>query len=65
MIATLALNLDEKSLQEIKQLEQEIGCPILAFSTLNVEPADLDEQKLARIRALEKSKGIQLVAVRK
>ncbi len=64
MIAVLAMNVDQKTLEEIKALERDIGVPLLAFSPGGVEPAELDEAKLAKIRELEKGKGISLVAVK-
>jgi hypothetical protein len=64
MIATLAMNLDNQTLEEIQRLEKEIGCPILAFSPKGVEPAELDESSLAKIRELEEKRGLSLIAVK-
>ena len=65
MISTLAATLDEKKLQEIRRLEQELGTPLLAFVPLDVQPAVVDERKLEKIRQLEQSLGVSLVAVQK
>jgi hypothetical protein len=64
MFTSLAKNLDDKTLNDIKKLEQEISCPILAFSFYDVEPAQLDKEKLARIKKYEEENCICLLAVK-
>ena len=64
MITTLSMNLGENTLKEVQNLEKEIGFPILAFSYYDLEPAKLDEEKLAKIQEYEKGKCICLLAVK-
>ena len=63
MITTLSTNLGEDTLKDVQNLEKEIGCPILAFSFYDLEPAKLDEEKLAKLQEYEKGKCIRLLAV--
>jgi hypothetical protein len=64
MFTNLAVNLREDTLKDIQRLEKEIGYPILAFSFYDVEPAELDDEKLAKIKAYENNKCICLLAVK-
>ena len=64
MFTSLANNLDTGTLDEIKAIEKEIDCPVLAFSYFDLEPAALDEKKLERIKNFEKGKCICLLAVK-
>ena len=64
MYTNLAPNLSEDTLRDIQRLEKEVGCPILAFSFYDVEPAELDAGKLAKIQEYEKNKCICLLAVK-
>ena len=64
MFTSLASNLDTKTLVEIKGIEKEIDCPVLAFSFFDVEPASLDEKGLARIKKFEEGTCICLLAVK-
>jgi hypothetical protein len=63
MITTLSANLEEDTLRDVQNLEKEIGCPILAFSFYDLEPAKLDEEKLAILQEYEKGRCICLLAV--
>ena len=45
------------------EIEKEIGCPVLAFSFYDLDPAKLDEEKLAKLQEYEKGKCICLLAV--
>ena len=56
-------NLDDNALASIKNLEGEIGKPLLSFSCKDVKPAALDEALLAKIQKLEKELSVSLVAV--
>jgi hypothetical protein len=64
MFTNLAMNLADETLKDIQRLEKEIGCPILAFSFHDLEPAELDEEKIQRIREYEKGTCISLLAVK-
>lgn len=63
MLCSIATKLSETELGEIKALEQDIGQTVLAFSCHQVGPAALDEAQLARVRELEETLGVSLVAV--
>ena len=53
-------NLDEAGAERIQQLEQDLGRHIMAFEPgLNI--ADLSEEQLAHIKALEKELGVTLL----
>jgi hypothetical protein len=64
MFTNLAANLGSATLKDIQRLEKEIGYPILAFSFYDVEPAALDNDKLAKIQEYEQGKCICLLAVK-
>ena len=63
MLCSLS-SLKDQDINEIKSLENELGHTVLAFSCHEAEPASLDEAKLEKIRALESSLGLSLVAVK-
>ena len=63
MVFTFATVAEDK-LEAIRTLEAEIGAPLLAMAQVDVAPARLDRERLARIEALEKELGVVLVAVR-
>lgn len=63
MVYTLA-NIEDEHLGELKALESEIGTPLLAMTSIKVEPARLDRERLERIKALEDKLGVVLVAVK-
>jgi len=46
----LARNLDTKTLREIKKIEDEIDCSVLAFPFFDIGPAALAEKELAQIK---------------
>lgn len=64
MFTNLATNLEDTTLKDIRRLEKEIGYPILAFSFYDLQPAELDDRKLAKIQEYEKNKCICLLAVK-
>jgi len=56
--------IEEKQLDEIRSLEEELGKTILAFQCGGeTKPAALDEKQLQRIRDLEEKLHLTLVAV--
>ena len=54
----------EDKLASIRSLEAEIRAPLLAMAQVDVAPARLDRERLARIEQLEDELGVVLVAVR-
>ena len=52
-----------KKLEKIKELEADSGLCLLALSELDVAPADLNENALSAVKALEDELGVTLVAV--
>lgn len=58
-------HLDRDSLKAVQALEDDIGSPLVAMSTVEADPAALPEDKLTKIRSLEKELGIVLVACEK
>ena len=64
MFTNLATDLEDTTLKDIRRLEKEIGYPILAFSFYDLQPAELDDRKLAKIQEYEKNKCICLLAVK-
>ncbi len=58
-------NLDEYKLKAIKSLEERLRKPVLAFSPLDVDPDNLNEDELIRIKELEDELGVALVAIHK
>ncbi len=62
MLCALA-NLNEEQLQEVKEMEKDLGRPLLAFSCQDLRPAQLDSQSVERIRQAEKELGVALLAV--
>lgn len=63
MICSLA-RLESRDLDTIKSLEGELGRPLLAFSCHDVAPAELSDEQVARIKSLEDTLGVFLVAVK-
>ncbi len=64
MLCSLSTGIEAKALASIRDLEKELGIPILAFSCHNVNSAEITKEQLARVQALEKDLGVALVAVR-
>ena len=64
MFTNLSTNLGKDTLEDIQSLEKEIGYPLLAFSFYDLQPAELEADKLARIQEYEKDKCICLLAVK-
>lgn len=57
-------NLDSGNLQAIQSLEKDIGLPVIAMSSVAIEPTALDGEKLRKVQKLEQELGIVLVAVK-
>ena len=53
--------IDNNGLAEIQALEKELGNTLIAFST-PPQPANLSDDKLSRIKELEKKLCVRLVA---
>ncbi len=62
MICSLA-KLEEKDLQTIRELEEEVGKPLLAYSCYDIRPAVITDEQLAKIEELEARLSLSLVAV--
>lgn len=57
-----ASQLDDGKLDAIRELEQELGKTIVAYSCTNPEPGDLSQAELMKIKALEDKLAVTLVA---
>ncbi|MBN1834455.1 MAG: hypothetical protein JW820_01325 [Spirochaetales bacterium] len=64
MFTNLATNLADSTLQDIQRLEKEVGHPLLAITFYDLEPAELDQERLAKIQDYEKGKCFCLLAVK-
>ena len=53
--------IDKKGLAEIQALENDLGSTLIAYST-PPQPANLPDEKLAKIKQLEKKLCVRLVA---
>ncbi|MCG8617069.1 MAG: hypothetical protein MI802_12690 [Desulfobacterales bacterium] len=62
MLCSLS-NLKEQDVQEIRNIESDLGITLLAFSCHDVEPSILEKEKLDKIQSIEKKLGLSLVAV--
>lgn len=62
MLCSLS-NLDDRDLDRIRTLENEMGKTLLAYSCHRASPSDLADGELDKIRSLEKDLGLALVAV--
>jgi hypothetical protein len=57
-------SLNPDTLDKIKVMEEELGCPILALEPY-FSPAQLSEQQVQRLKALEEELGVVLLAYHK
>lgn len=57
-----ASKLDDGKLGAIRDLEQELGKTIVAYSCTNPEPGNLSKDELMKIKALEETLAVTLVA---
>lgn len=62
MLCTFS-QLDEGTIERIKNLEQELKRPVVAYSCLPGTPARLSEEELEKIRSAEQQLGLSLVVV--
>lgn len=62
MLCSLS-NLKQPDVDQIKQLESELGITLLAFSCHNTKPSVLDKKALEKIQFAENKLGLSLVAV--
>jgi hypothetical protein len=63
MLCSLANGLGDDDLGEITRLERDLGVTVLAYTCHEAKPASLDDTQLERLRELEDSLGVRLVAV--
>jgi hypothetical protein len=64
MLCSLSTKLGAGEMAEITRLEKELGYPLLAFSCYSAQPAALTAEQLAKVKGLESSLGVSLVAVK-
>lgn len=64
MLCSIATRLSEADLDEIASLEKDLGTTVLAFACHPLDAADLSDEQLARVKALEDKLGVALVAVK-
>lgn len=57
-------SLEADKLEAIQRLENEIGSPVVALSTIDADSAVLPKEKLKRLQALEEELDVVLVALR-
>lgn len=55
--------INESTLQEINTMEKALGVKLLAFSCFDPEIANLSEEQLQQLKALEDKIGARLVAI--
>lgn len=64
MLCSLSTKLGKGDIDEITRLEKELGNPILAFSCHSAQAAELTGEQLTKVRELEASLRVSLVAVK-
>ncbi len=57
------VSMEEKKLNALQNLEKEIGQTLLAFNCHEMQPAQLTEEQIERIKAMEKELGVVIVAL--
>lgn len=65
MLCSLSTKLTEKELSAIKDLERELGKTLLAFTCHKVDPAEINDEQLAKLQKVENELGISLIAVQR
>ncbi len=55
-------SMDEKKLKSLQQLEEEMGCTLLALNCQSLKPAQLTSEQLERIKKMEEELGVVLLA---
>jgi len=63
MLSSLS-KLSPEELEEVRELERELGKTLLSYSSYDVVAEDLSEDELVRVRELEAKLGTALVVVR-
>lgn len=63
MLCSLS-NLKNQDIDQIRQLESDLGITVLAFSCHDAKPDSLNNEALEKIQSAEKKLGISLVAVK-
>lgn len=63
MLSSLS-KLSPEELEEVRELERELGKTLLSYSSYDVVAEDLNEDELMRVRELEAKLGTALVVVR-
>ncbi len=63
MLCSISTNINESTLQAIKDLEKDLGKTLLAFTCHDVKPSILTGEELNKIKDIEKNLGISLIAV--
>jgi hypothetical protein len=63
MMCSLATNVGEEQLAEIRALEQQVGATLLAYGCHELQPAKPNDEQLVAIKKLEDKLGVVLVAV--
>lgn len=56
-------HLDEGGIRKLKELEAEIGKPLLAVDCRTLRPARIDDEAVRKLGALEGDLGVVLLAV--
>ena len=62
MLCTFS-QLNQKTVDRIKELEVELKRPLIAYTCLPGDPARLSDEDLDKIRSAEQQLGVTLVAV--
>ena len=62
MLCTIS-NLKPETLSAIQELEKELGKTLIAFSSHDIETAQINASELQKIQALENDLSLSLVAV--
>jgi hypothetical protein len=63
MLCSLS-GLDESMVTEIQALEKDLGKTLLSFSCHDIQAAEVREEDLEKIKALENKLSVSLVAVK-
>jgi hypothetical protein len=61
MLCSLS-QLDDKKLEQIRSLENELGKNLLSFTCHDIKTARLNDEELGKVRDLENTLGVALVA---
>jgi hypothetical protein len=63
MLCSIATRINESTLETIKNLEKDLGKTLLAFKCHKLNPSTLSTEQLHKIKEVENSLGVSLVAV--